>query len=218
MRNSSDHPGFDENETLDAPWSGIPGWRFWAVWGVGFVLSLGAFAATVGWMAANNVAEGPVGALAQALGAITAALVVGAVFAVVRKLRFPTAPERLRYFMRFSFCLVAYYLVLVASLLVSAMIEPSGVVAWSLALLPAAPLAALGLVIGAYLRREPDEFVRRSHLEVLLWSTGATLLIASVWDSLQMSDLVSDYPFGSLVTLWVVIYLAAKALVWRKYQ
>ena len=62
---------------------------------------------------------------------------------------------------------------------------PQSLAKYFLAILPALPLVAVVASLGAYLAEETDEYQRALMVEAILWGTGGTLVIASVWGFLE---------------------------------
>ena len=74
-----------------------------------------------------------------------------------------------------------YVLFLVVSVVAFTHHRPTGLLAYVLAVLPALPILGMMVVFGLYLREEKDELQRAIGVEALVWSTGATLSLTTVW-------------------------------------
>ena len=78
--------------------------------------------------------------------------------------------------------------------------HPHGIVAYSLAVLPALPIIGALIGTGVYLDEEKDEFQRNVLIQSLLGGMGATLSMTTVWGYLEdfaqvrHMDLVWVYP------------------------
>jgi hypothetical protein len=58
-----------------------------------------------------------------------------------------------------------------------------------LAALPALPVMACFVIIGAYLAEEQDEYLRVRNAQQALWATGLTLAAATLWGFLEDAGL-----------------------------
>ena len=63
--------------------------------------------------------------------------------------------------------------------------HPHGVLAYSLAVLPALPIIGALIWTGVYLDEEKDEFQRNVLIQSLLGGMGATLALTTVWGYLE---------------------------------
>jgi hypothetical protein len=68
------------------------------------------------------------------------------------------------------------------------------------AILPAVPIIGIFAAIGRYLVEEQDEYVRMLMVRQILWASGFSLSLATVWGFLNSFDLV-----GRADGYWVVI-------------
>jgi hypothetical protein len=94
----------------------------------------------------------------------------------------------------------------------------TGVAAYLLAVLPAAPIVLALLVTGAYLVEEKDEFQRNLYIQALLGGIALTLSLTTVWGNLEdfvhvpHLDLIWVYPL-----FWIFV-LVAFPVVWLRYR
>ena len=94
----------------------------------------------------------------------------------------------------------------------------TGVAAYLLAVLPAAPIVLALLVTGAYLVEEKDEFQRNLYIQALLGGIALTLSLTTVWGNLEdfvhvrHLDLIWVYPM-----FWIFV-LVAFPVVWLRYR
>ena len=64
--------------------------------------------------------------------------------------------------------------------------EPSGPIAYVLAVLPAIPIIGVILIMGLYVVEEKDEFMRMRHVMALLIGMGLTLSATVAWGFLEI--------------------------------
>jgi len=94
----------------------------------------------------------------------------------------------------------------------------TGVPAYLLGVLPAAPIVLALLVTGAYLVEEKDEFQRNLYIQALLGGMAMTLSLTTVWGNLEdlvhvpHLDLIWVYPL-----FWIFV-VAAYPVVWLRYR
>jgi hypothetical protein len=94
-------------------------------------------------------------------------------------------PAARRYYRRFAFTMFLYALFLVVSVVAFTRHHPTGPLAYVLAVLPALPIVGMIAIFGLYLSEEKDELQRAIGVQALLWSTGATLSLTTVWGFLE---------------------------------
>ena len=94
-------------------------------------------------------------------------------------------PAVKRYMARFVVAMLAYALFLVLSVLVFVHYRPTGVIAWTLAVLPAVGIIWQMVIFGLYLGEEKDEFMRNLQIQAMLWGIGSTLTVTTVWGFLE---------------------------------
>lgn len=81
-------------------------------------------------------------------------------------------------------------------------LEPTGVLAWLLALLPALPIMGMLWAMGRYLAEEQDEYLRTRQVNAALIATGLLLALATFWGFLEIFDLVPHAPSWWAVPIW----------------
>jgi multisubunit Na+/H+ antiporter MnhB subunit len=127
-------------------------------------------------------------------------------------------PAQRKFFKRFAISMALYVLLLLVSVVAFVHFKPAGALAYVLAVLPALPIIAMLLAIGAYLAEEKDEFIRNMQVQMLLGGIGGTLSVVSVWGFLENftrvrhMDLLWVYPL-----FWVCTGVSA-AVVWLRYR
>ncbi len=94
----------------------------------------------------------------------------------------------------------------------------TGVPAYLLAALPAAPIILTLLVTGAYLVEEKDEFQRNLYIQALLGGVALTLSLTTVWGNLE--DFVHVPPLDPIwvFPLFWIFVVAAFPVVWLRYR
>src|SRR5439155_7914247 len=80
----------------------------------------------------------------------------------------------------------------------------SGAVAWIVAVLPAIPIIGIFAAIGRYLVEEQDEYVRMLMVRQILWASGLTLSVATVWSFLVNFRLVGHADGYWLIAIWFI--------------
>jgi hypothetical protein len=94
----------------------------------------------------------------------------------------------------------------------------SGLVSYAIAILPGLGVVAMVVTLGLYLKEEHDEFNRATQVEALLWATGLTLTIETVWGFLEAFADVPKAPLYLVFSLFCVIWGVAVSIVRRRYQ
>lgn len=73
----------------------------------------------------------------------------------------------------------------------------------ALALLPGVALVAVFAVVGRYLVEEVDEYLRAVMVRKILWATGATLVVVTIWGFLESFHVVPREPMWYVSVLWL---------------
>lgn len=111
-------------------------------------------------------------------------------------------PARRAYNRRVLIASAAYAVLLIGAELAVTRLHPAVPLRVVLALLPALAIVAIFVALGRYLIEESDEYLRARLARQMLWATGATLSIATVYGFLQVFDLVRDVPLYTVAILW----------------
>lgn len=130
----------------------------------------------------------------------------------------PRNPAQKRYIARFIPTMAVYVISIFTVSWVFNRYEPSGPLAWGLALLPALPLLAVIAIMGLYLREEGDEFVRNVLVESMLWGVGLTLAIMTVWGFLEIYADAPRLPAFWAFPIFCMGMGVAQPLVRRRFQ
>jgi hypothetical protein len=86
-----------------------------------------------------------------------------------------------------------------------------------LAVTPALPLAGMMVVVGRYVARETDEFVKTVVTQSVLWAAGCTLVAGIMMGSLAefMPRMSHMLPVFSVDLFCIVFVFALRAQLWR---
>lgn len=192
------------------------GAAFWAAWTAGLAATLGAFLAAL-WLAAPWM-DSPQGALAG--GAILIAFtlaIIGLASLPGRMKRRRGIGERLRepyrrYMRRFLPAMLAYVILLIAAISYAQRAEPTGLIAWLVAIAPAIPVLFLIRAIFLLPVEEDDEYQRARIYSSYAWATGATLMTCTTLGFLDMFGVLPHLEMWIAVPLWAVFMGLARAL------
>jgi hypothetical protein len=111
-----------------------------------------------------------------------------------------------------------YVLFLVAAVMAFTRHHPAGPAAYVLAVLPALPIIGVTVSLGLYLSEEKDELYRTITVQSLLWSTGATLTVTSVWGFLENFVNVPHLQAMWVYPLFCVFVVVTGPLVGARYK
>ena len=73
-----------------------------------------------------------------------------------------------------------------------------------IAVLPALPIIGIFAALGRYLIEEGDEYLRMLMVRQILWASGLTLSVATIWGFLDNFGLVGHADGYWLIALWFV--------------
>jgi hypothetical protein len=110
------------------------------------------------------------------------------------------------------FCLVA-----VASFLTLEMKDParSSAIALVLSLAYGISISVMFILGGVKIARQKDEFQRKLYLEALVWSTVTTLVISTIWGSLETFTNVHHMPTIFNFGIFMLVFAIAKVTLFR---
>jgi|GEM_PF-115644 hypothetical protein len=189
---------------------------FWAAWAAGMAAAFAAFAATL-WLAyphLDTFAGKMVG------GAIVIAFTLAFIFianipnAIRRKRGFGERmrePNR-RYMWRFLPAMFAYVILLMAAISYAKAAEPTGVIAWLVAIAPAVPILFAIRAIFLLPVEEDDEYQRARIYSSYAWATGATLMVCTAAGFLDMFGVVPHLEMWIAFPMWAVFMGLARCL------
>ena len=85
---------------------------------------------------------------------------------------------------------------------------------WGLAILAAIPMATLIFIIGRYLSRETDEFVRMLVVKAMLWGFGVTMVTDTIYS--YLAEYAGDaHSNGMLQMLNIDVFFVSAAIALR---
>jgi hypothetical protein len=128
----------------------------------------------------------------------------------------PVALARRRYVIQFSVAMVAYCVVLFASVYSIGRFELVGTARYLASLAPLVPVAFLAAAVMRYVR-DTDEFERRVLTEAMAIGGGVTALLAATYGFLEIAGL----PQPSAWWTWTVLMfttLIARLMLDRRYR
>lgn len=189
-----------------------PKWTKWVLFFAGVV----ALSAIPFWLAFARPFAGP-----AMLVAILAWFAVYMAYVYVGSARLKSnkiGPVMKRYRRRLAVAMIAYALMLVGSLSLLRGGALSGPLLWIVAAAPAIPILGVLVVMGLYLKEEPDEFERMIHVEAMLWGLGAVLGVSTVWGFLANAQVVPAPPLFMTFPLFCVTWGLSQPFIRRRYQ
>ena len=114
----------------------------------------------------------------------------------------PKRPALRRYNRRVLTASAAYAVLLIGAEYVVKLTAPVAAIRVVLALLPALAIVAIFVAVGRFLVEETDEYLRARLVRQILWATGATLSLATVYGFLQVFDVAPSVPLYVIAILW----------------
>jgi hypothetical protein len=127
------------------------------------------------------------------------------------------APMR-RYLLRFGVSMTAYVILLVTAVSMGRQGLADGPWGYLIALAPAVGVLGAIASVAFYLAEETDEFARTTLIHSLLWGTGGTLSVATIWGFLETFDKAPHIPTWAAVPVFAVFMGLAQALIARRYR
>ena len=95
---------------------------------------------------------------------------------------------------------------------------PEGALGYGVAVAPAIPLVGIVASMGLFLKEEDDEFQRAMMVEQMLWGTGATLAVATVWGFLETFGLARHFEAYWGAVVWFALFGLARVVVRWRYR
>lgn len=189
-----------------------PKWPKWAL----FFAGAAALSAIPFWLAFARPLSG-----AAMLVAMLAWALIYLAYAYVGSSRLKAGqigPVVKRYRRRLAVAMITYFLFLLGSLTLLNGGHLAGPLLWIVAAAPAIPILGVLVVMGLYLKEEPDEFERAVHVESMLWGLGAVLGVSTVWGFLANADVVPSPPMFLIFPLFCVSWGISQPFIRRRYQ
>jgi hypothetical protein len=191
------------------------GGGFWAGWTAGMAATLGAFGGAIYLFLQSGSPGGPM-AGGVIVVAFTLALIGIANIpnSVRRKRGFGERmrPAYRRYMWRFLPAMFAYVFLLMAAVSYANSAEPTGVVAWAVAIAPAIPILFAIRAIFLLPREEDDEYQRDRINRAYAWATGATLMVCTTVGFLDMFGVVPHLELWVIFPMWAILMGLARCL------
>jgi hypothetical protein len=120
-----------------------------------------------------------------------------------------------RYSKRLATCMVAYVGILIAGLTYARSGDPGQIVAIGLALATALPICGVFWALYRLLVECDDEYQRMLFVKQTLAGTGAMLVIVTVWNFLEVYDVLAIGPQWVAVIWFAMFGLAGPVVRWR---
>ncbi len=130
----------------------------------------------------------------------------------------PTNLAKKRYTLRLSLAMVAYIIFLFGAVYAFKLSHPTGVLAYTLAILPALPCIGIFIIAGKYLAEESDEFQRMLFTQSMLWATGLTLSFATLWGFLDNFIPLPHFQMYLFFPIYWAITGFASAILRMRYR
>jgi hypothetical protein len=189
-----------------------PSWRKWALFGLGAV----ALSSIPFFLAFSHVVKGPAVLVAMLVWVVAYMAYVYVGSARLKAGRI--GPVMRRYRRRLAVAMIAYSVVLIGSLSLLRGHKLVGPLLWIVAAAPAIPILGVLVVMGLYLKEEPDEFERAVHVEAMLWGLGSVLAVTTVWGFLSNAGVVPAPPLFLVFPLFCLSWGISQPFIRRRYQ
>ncbi|PZR31665.1 hypothetical protein [Caulobacter segnis] len=189
-----------------------PTWPKWALFAAGAV----ALSAIPFWLAFSHAVRGV--ALPIALFVWFVVYLAYVFFGTARLKAGRIGPVMQRYRRRLAIALMTYCVVLMGSIYLLHRVDLSGPLLWLVAAAPAIPILGVLVVMGLYLKEEPDEFERAVHVEAMIWGLGVVLAVTTVWGFLSNANVVPAPPLFLVFPLFCVSWGLSQPFIRRRYQ
>ncbi|MCF8508265.1 MAG: hypothetical protein K9G83_05975 [Hyphomonadaceae bacterium] len=188
---------------------------FWTGWAAGMAATLGAFAGAVYLFMHSGSPGGPMVGGVIVVAFTLALIAIANIPNMIRRKRGfgerMRAPYR-RYAMRFLPAMFAYVFLLMAAVSYANSAEPTGWVAWAVAIAPAIPLIFAIRAIFLLPREEDDEYQRDRINRAYAWATGATLMVCTTVGFLDMFGVVPHLELWVIFPMWAIFMGVARCL------
>lgn len=196
-----------------------PGMRlgpgFWAGWAAGMAVAIAAFAAAMYGFTQSGSPGGPMVGGVIVIAFTLALIGVANIPNLIRRKRGfgeRMRPAYRRYMWRFLPAMFAYVFLLMAAVSYANSAEPTGWVAWVVAIGPAIPLIFAIRAIFLLPREEDDEYMRDRISRAYAWATGATLMVCTTVGFLDMFGVVPHLELWVIFPMWAIFMGVARCL------
>lgn len=119
---------------------------------------------------------------------------------------------------RQTLAVLAYIVVLIASMGANQEFHLAGPAQWLVALAPAIPLLGAIAMIWLYLKEEKDEFQRTVFIHAQVLAMGATLAICTVYGMLEAFGIVRHIQLWYVFPFFILCSTPARSLVSGRYR
>jgi len=123
-----------------------------------------------------------------------------------------------RYNVRIAVAMAFYVVFLAAAVWTFHGYHPTGIPAFSLAILPSLPVVGVVVIVGLYLAEEKDEFLRNLLVQSMIWSLGATLTVTTVWGFVELFVNVKHLPLYLIFPLFWFLVGVSSWLLRMRYK
>ena len=130
----------------------------------------------------------------------------------------PNNPAANRYKARIRPVFAAYALTTIGVALLFKHHTPHGPLAYLLAIIPALTIIAMIVIVGLYLKEETDEFQRNVLVQSMVWGTGVTLSITTLWGFLELFSLAPHFDTYLVFPLFWFCVGVSTPFLKRKYR
>ena len=188
---------------------------FWAGWAAGMVAAVGAIAGALYLFSQAGSPGGPMAGGVIVIAFTLALIGLANVPNVVRRKRGFGEPMRApyrRYMWRFLPAMFVYVFLLMAAVSYANSAEPTGWIAWAVAIAPAVPLLFAIRAIFLLPREEDDEYQRDRINRAYAWATGATLMVCTAVGFLDMFGVVPHLELWVIFPMWSIFMGVARCL------
>jgi hypothetical protein len=188
---------------------------FWAGWVAGMAAAIGAFVGAIYLFTQFGSPGGPMVGGAIVVAFTLALIGVAAIPNLVRRKRGfgeRMRPAYRRYVARFLPAMFAYVFLLMAAVSYANSAEPTGVIAWAVAIAPAIPILFAIRAIFLLPREEDDEYQRDRINRSYAWATGATLMVCTSVGFLDMFGVVPHLELWIAFPMWAIFMGLARCL------
>jgi hypothetical protein len=127
-------------------------------------------------------------------------------------------PAARRYLLRFLSSMVVYAICVLISVYAFVHLKPEGYLAYLLAVLPGLPIVASLAAIALYLKEEKDELQRAVMVQAMLWATGGTLSVTTIWGFLENFVHAPRLQLLLIFPLYCFIWGLVTPFVQRRYK
>jgi len=181
---------------------------FWAMWTLAMGATIAALLAAVVY--SKTQMTGVASTVAGGASVVVFTLILIGVGMAPRTIRVrrgsesPMRPAMRRYLWRFLPAMLGYVVLLLTASTIWKTYEPSGLLAWIIALSPAAPVLLGVRAIGLLIREETDEVQVARLSYAYRWATMATLSVCTVWGFLEMFGLTPQVELWAVFPIWAL--------------